>query len=199
LRHHPAHSPQRAAPAPVVYRSKRRVLRRLVIPGALAAIIVGGAIGVAASYVTSQMHTGASRRPATHARSAAQTGTTTRPATTAASPSQKPSTGASRSATAPGARVAEGQLLNDQGYARIQQGEYRAAIPPLQRAVADLRGAGPANPYEAYANYNLGYALLQVGDCTGALVPLEVANRLETSPLVDDAIRRASACANQGS
>jgi Flp pilus assembly protein TadD len=95
--------------------------------------------------------------------------------------------------------VVQGQLLNDQGYARIQQGEYGAAIPPLRRAVADLRGAGPANPYEAYANYNLGYALLQVGDCTGALAPLEVANRLETSPLVDAAIRRASACANQGS
>jgi Flp pilus assembly protein TadD len=90
-------------------------------------------------------------------------------------------------------------VLNDQAYARIRAGDYAAAIPPLRRAVDDLRGAGPADPYEAYANYNLGYALLQVGDCTAALPPLQVANRLETSPLVDTAIRRASACANQGS
>jgi Flp pilus assembly protein TadD len=95
--------------------------------------------------------------------------------------------------------VVQGQLLNDQGYARIQQGEYGAAIPPLRRAVAELRGVGPRDPYEAYANYNLGFALLQVGDCTGAVPPLEVANRLESSPLVDVAIRRATACAHQGS
>jgi Flp pilus assembly protein TadD len=95
--------------------------------------------------------------------------------------------------------VADGRLLNDEGYARIRDGEYGAAIPTLKRAVEKLRGAGPADPYEAYANYNLGYALLQVGECTDAVPPLEVADRLESSPLVDIAIRRASACAHQGS
>src|SRR2546421_507171 len=109
----PGASPAYAAPK--MYRTRRRVLRRLVIPGILAAIMVGAAIG------------------------------------------------------------------------------------PLRQAGADLRGAGPADPYEAYANYNLGYALLQVGDCADALPPLEVANRLETSPLVDAAIRRAESCARQGS
>jgi TolA-binding protein len=198
-----------------VYRSRRRVLRRLVIPGALAAIVVGAAVGAAASYLASQEAPGARQaqgprtapagpaRPATQPATAAAgqgttaaTGLTTATGTTAA-------TGTTGGVTAPSstssAGVAEGRLLNDQAYAHIRRGEYGAAIPALERAVEELRGAGPADPYEAYANYNLGYALLQVGDCADALPPLEVANRLESSPLVDIAIRRASACAHQGS
>jgi hypothetical protein len=195
-------APARTAAAPIVYRSRRRVLRRLVIPGALAAIIAGAAIGAAASYLSSQGAPRAQQRPDTTRTAPAGHAPAANPATTAAAPttaSTGPSQGGTTSATPSSAGVAEGRLLNDQGYARIQHGEYDAAVPPLRRAVADLRGAGPEDPYEAYANYNLGYALLQVGDCTGALPPLEVANQLESSPLVDVAIRRASACAHQGS
>ena len=186
-----------------MYRSRRRVLRRLVIPGALAAIIAGAAIGAAASFLTSPSVPGAQQRPSPPTASARPPGPGTPPATAATGPGKTASTAASPGTTAhsptSSAKVAEGSLLNDAGYARIQQGDYEAAIPPLRRAVAELRGAGPRDPYEAYANYNLGFALLQVGDCTGALPPLEVANRLESSPLVDAAIRRASGCAHQGS
>jgi TolA-binding protein len=185
-----------------VYRSKRRVLRRLVIPGALAAIVAGAAIGAAASYLTSPGAPAAQERPGARTPPAGHTGPAAQPAAPAGAPAttatrSKPP-GASTSAATP-AGVANGRLLNDQGYARIQQGDYEAAIPPLRRAVAELRGVGPRDPYEAYANYNLGFALLQVGDCTGAVPPLEVANRLESSPLVDAAIRRAAGCAHQGS
>ena len=186
-----------------MYRSRRRVLRRLVIPGVLAAIVAGAAIGAAASYLTSQGAPRARPTQQTHSGPAAHARPATRPAGTAAAPpttaSTSPSAGAAASGAPSSADVAEGRLLNDEGYARIRQGEYGAAVPLLRRAVGDLRGAGPGDPYEAYANYNLGYALLQVGDCTGALPPLEVANRLESSPLVDTAIRRATACAHQGS
>jgi Flp pilus assembly protein TadD len=181
-----------------VYRSKRRVLRRLVIPGALAAIVAGAAIGAAASYLRSPDTPAAHGPPANQPTRTAPTGSATPttpatgPATTA--PTTTPSQSAGSAAT-----QADGRLLNDEGYARIRNGQYSAAIPPLRQAVTKLRGAGPADPYEAYANYNLGYALLQVGDCDGAVAPLEVANRLETSPLVDAAIRRAAACAHQGS
>jgi TolA-binding protein len=203
VRRDPAHPAQRPGPAPVLYRSRRRVLRRMVIPGGLAAIVVGAAIGVAASYLTSQGEAGAGPRPATQTAPPGGASPAPRAATTGPGPASTASTGTSAggttSASVPSAGAADGQLLNDEGYARIQAGDYAAAIPPLRRAVAALRGAGPADPYEAYANYNLGYALLQIGDCTGAVPPLEVANRLETSPLVDAAIRRASACANQGS
>ena len=195
----------RTQTAPRAYRSRRRVLRRLVIPGALAAIIAGAAIGAAASYLTSPSPPSAQQRtaPRTAARHTGQTTTPATPATPGTGAGQTAPATASSGAAAPSptssAKVAEGRLLNDAGYSRIQQGDYEAAIPPLRRAVADLRGTGPRDPYEAYANYNLGFALLQVGDCTGALPPLEVANRLESSPLVDAAIRRASGCGHQGS
>jgi TolA-binding protein len=165
--------------------------------------MVGAAIGAAASYLTPSGDTDVQARPDHRAAPSAHPGPTPRPVTTAggaaATAATHPSTSPTVSPQVPGAGVADGKLLNDQGYALLQRGDYLAAIPPLRRAVAKLRGAGPADPYEAYANYNLGYALLHAGDCTGALPPLEVANHLETSPLVDTAIRRATACARQGS
>ena len=61
----------------------------------------------------------------------------------------------------------------------MQQGDYVDALPLLQRAVPGLRGVGPADPYEGYANYNLGYTLLKLGRCDEALAPLDRAERLE--------------------
>jgi len=94
-----------------------------------------------------------------------------------------------------GGGYAEGHVLNDRGYASMQRGDYAGALPSLRRAVADLRGAGPGDPYEAYANYNLGYTLLQLGRCREAIAPLERARQLESSPAVPAALARARACA----
>jgi tetratricopeptide (TPR) repeat protein len=90
--------------------------------------------------------------------------------------------------------AAIGHQLNDQGYAAMQRQDYAAALAPLRRAVHDLSGAGPTDPYEAYANYNLGYTLLQLGDCQEAITPLGRAQRLESSPAVPAALNRARAC-----
>jgi TolA-binding protein len=88
-----------------------------------------------------------------------------------------------------------GHALNDQGYAAMRRGDYAGALQPLEQAVADLRGAGPSDPYEAYANYNLGYTLLDLGRCREAIAPLKRAQRLETSLSVPRALARARACA----
>ena len=77
----------------------------------------------------------------------------------------------------------------------MQRGDYAAALRPLRQAVSLLRGAGPADPYEAYADYNLGYTLLQLGRCHAAIPPLQRASHLESSPLVGRALAQASACA----
>jgi eukaryotic-like serine/threonine-protein kinase len=74
---------------------------------------------------------------------------------------------------------ASGHSLNDQGYQLIQQGNFASAIPVLQQAVRRLAGAGPADPYEAYANYNLGYALYRDGRCGEAVPYLQRAEKLE--------------------
>ena len=69
--------------------------------------------------------------------------------------------------------------LNDRGYSLVQQNNWTAAIPLLLRAVQKLAGTGPSDPYEAYANYNLGYALYRSGRCTAAAPYFLRADRLE--------------------
>jgi tetratricopeptide (TPR) repeat protein len=72
-----------------------------------------------------------------------------------------------------------GHSLNDQGYSRSQAGDYAGAVPLLRSAVQKLRGLGPSDPYEAYANYNLGYALYRLGRCSEAVPYLQRARQLE--------------------
>jgi serine/threonine-protein kinase len=69
--------------------------------------------------------------------------------------------------------------LNDRGFALMQQGAWSSALPVLRAAVRGLEGVGPADPYEAYANYNLGYTLIQLGQCSEATTYLHRADRLE--------------------
>jgi serine/threonine-protein kinase len=86
-----------------------------------------------------------------------------------------------------------GSALNDAGYRKMQAGDYNGALPLLQQAVAKLRGVG--YPIEAYANYNLGYTLLQVGRCSEAVPYLETAKQLEPSRREPkDALKRAKHC-----
>jgi eukaryotic-like serine/threonine-protein kinase len=72
-----------------------------------------------------------------------------------------------------------GHALNDRGYQLIQQGNFAGAIPLLQQSVQKLTGVGPSDPYEAYANYNLGYALFRAGRCAEAIPALKRAQKLE--------------------
>jgi hypothetical protein len=65
----------------------------------------------------------------------------------------------------------DGAALNDSGFARMQAGEYDAALPLLVRAVDALRGSGSLT--EAYARYNLAFTRFALGHCTGVLTPLE--------------------------
>ena len=76
-------------------------------------------------------------------------------------------------------QVVDPHVLNDRAWTLMQQGSYSAALPLLRRAVRGLRGTGPADPVEGYANYNLGFTLLQLGSCTDARTYLDQARELE--------------------
>jgi tetratricopeptide (TPR) repeat protein len=77
----------------------------------------------------------------------------------------------------------------------MQQGNYTGALPLLQQAVQQLRGTGPSDPYEGYANYNLGYTLYQLGQCSQAVPYLQRAQQLEpTRPEPRNLLRRAERC-----
>jgi hypothetical protein len=127
------------------------------------------------------------------------TGGSSEPASTSAEPRTHRASRTHRVRRPTAATVATGHSLNDQGYALIQRLQYAPAVPLLERAVRALRGTGPADPYEGFANYNLGYALLRTGRCNAAVVPLQRAARLESSPLVQRALTEAEACSPGGS
>ena len=65
----------------------------------------------------------------------------------------------------------DGVALNDQGFARMQDGDYAGALPLLERAVAALSGSGSLG--EAYASYNLAFTRFALGQCDGVLSLLE--------------------------
>ena len=52
----------------------------------------------------------------------------------------------------------------------MQNGEYAAALPLLERAVADLAGSDSIS--EAYASYNLAFTRRTLGRCDGVLALL---------------------------
>jgi tetratricopeptide (TPR) repeat protein len=65
-----------------------------------------------------------------------------------------------------------GAALNEQGYAMIQAGEYEAAVPVLEEAVASFPEGSEDIDY-AYALFNLGHALRLSGRADEAVPILE--------------------------
>jgi serine/threonine-protein kinase len=61
--------------------------------------------------------------------------------------------------------------LNDQGFELMRAGNYEAALPLLEQAVAGLSGSGETA--EAYASYNLAFTRLALGRCDGVVALLD--------------------------
>ena len=86
-----------------------------------------------------------------------------------------------------------GRAADLAGYYKMRAGDYAGALPLLRQAVQRLSGAG--FPNEAYANYNLGYTLLQLGQCNEAMPYLETAKALEPQRHEpQDALKAARHC-----
>jgi len=183
--------PRRDAPA----RGSRRILlplALLVVAGAIgagvAALVAGGG-GSAAQVVTRTVAgpggTTTVRQTVTHS-------------TTAAAPAPPPPVAPPPPPPPPpppAASSAGGHTLNDRGYSLMQRGDYNGAVALLRQAVQKLSGTGPTDPYEGYANYNLGYTLYKLGRCSEAITYLQRAQQLEpdrSEPA--DIRRRAERC-----
>jgi eukaryotic-like serine/threonine-protein kinase len=151
----------------------------------LALILAAGAIGAIIAVIL----TSGSSSPTVVTRTVAGPGGTTTvrqtvtQQTTAAAPAPPPP-------PPPAASSADGHTLNNNGYALQQQGNYSAALPLLQQAVQKLAGVGPSDPYEGYANYNLGYTLYKLGRCDEAVAYLKRAEHLEPDRSEPRAIRK---------
>jgi eukaryotic-like serine/threonine-protein kinase len=149
---------------------QRRSAARVILPVAL--LLLAGGIGAAVAAIVS---TSGSSKPQVVTRTVTGPGGTT----TVQQTVTHQTTPAAKPAPPPAAVTGGGHSLNDQGYSRIQAADYAGAVPLLQSAVQKLRGLGPGDPYEAYANYNLGYALYRLGRCGEAIPYLQRADRLE--------------------
>jgi eukaryotic-like serine/threonine-protein kinase len=173
--------------------------RRLAIAAALLLIAAGGG-AVAAALVTGGGHEAAqviTRRvtgPAGNVTTVHETVTRQQTVTAPAPPPPPPPPPAPQP-PAPVGTGSGGHSLNDQGYQQIQQGNFTRAVPLLQQAVRKLAGTGPSDPYEGYANYNLGYALFRSGRCAEAVTYFQRAIQLEPDRSEPRAfLRRAQRC-----
>jgi tetratricopeptide (TPR) repeat protein len=86
--------------------------------------------------------------------------------------------------------------LDAAAYALMRDGQYAAALPFSLAAVRELHGTGPIDPYEGYANFNLGRILFKLGRCDEAVPYVQRARRLQpTSKETQQLLKRTLACA----
>jgi len=177
---------QSAGATRVVPPTWERSRSRWLLPALAAALVIAGiAAAVALTRGGSKPKPAAVKTVVRHVTEPGQTVVTTAFVTTSVTASPPPTTAA---AAAPDP-VAE----NDQAYSLMTSGDYSGALPLLQDAAQRLQGQG--NLAEAYTDYNLGYTLMQLGNCTDALPWLERSRALQPSRReVRDAIKQARKC-----
>ena len=110
------------------------------------------------------------------------------------SPSPQARTTEARTSTEHAAEVTttqpsvDGAALGQDGFARMQAGDYAAALPLLRQAVLALKGSNTLD--EAYASYNLAYSRFAVGRCDGITGLLGRSERIQGHRSEIDALRR---------
>jgi serine/threonine protein kinase len=72
-----------------------------------------------------------------------------------------------------------GRALTDQATNLMRQGRFEEALPIAQQALAKLQGSGQL--YEAYANYNVGRSLIELGRCEEGLPYIAASERIQGS------------------
>jgi eukaryotic-like serine/threonine-protein kinase len=159
----------------------RRLVRRSPRPlGAVAAVVATGVLAVgfvAAALLVSGDDPG--RSPVSREPQGAST--TSESTTTEAS-----------------APEVDGAALNDEGFARLQAGDYAGALPLLRAAVVALNGTNVLT--EAYASYNLAFARAATGRCDGVVGLLDRSERIQGKRKEIDELRRQweARCATGG-
>ncbi len=137
---------------------------------AVVAIVVGGAIGLAmrgdgtdkASSSLKSAGKSTTKKPASSGADAGASGTSAAPA----APQPQASTSKAQGSASGGDPVA----LNNQGFARINAGDYAGAVAPLRSSVQAFRDAGRTDELDYYfALYNLGVALNRSGNPAEAI------------------------------
>ena len=185
--------PVAAGPATAARTSRRRPA--WLLP-ALGALLLGGA-GIGAAVALSSGD-GGGRGTLAPQKVSVSVKTVTKPGTTVVTTAPAPTTAAAPTtapATTPSTSPASGDpyALNNQAYELMKQGDYGSALPLLQSAVDQLQGRNDLGT--AYANYNLGVTLVNLGRCNEAMPYFEASRAIQPQRReVKDAIKQARRC-----
>ena len=135
--------------------------------------VIGLLLLVGAGALIAVLATRGGNSPAPRAQTVVHTvtarGTTVRETVTTTPPAQP--------TTQPPSSGASGASLNDAGFTKMKAGDYAGALPLLEQAVQKLTGTGSLT--EAYADYNLAYTRLKLGQCTDVLQLLESSKHIQ--------------------
>lgn len=173
----------RTAPAPFSGNRVRPGRSRSLVPvllGSLAlAALAGG--GVLAAVMASNDDPGT--RPSVDTTEVVRTleGTTvtTQVTVTEQAPTTAPETTAAGGGGGGQLSYEEAKQLTDEATALMRQGNYASALPLAERAYKSLHGSGDI--YEAYAAYNAGKSLIELGDCKKGLKYLDASEAIQGS------------------
>lgn len=155
-----------AALAPVVQSRRRRWTVALITVGAL---LIAGVLA-AALLAGDPKEEAATTVPKTVKE------TVTLPATTVVQTVTTEAATTAPETPAPSGSIVE---LNDLGFELMKAGNYEAALPLLEQAVAGLAGSGETA--EAYASYNLAVTRLALGRCDGVFELLDRSEQVQGS------------------
>jgi eukaryotic-like serine/threonine-protein kinase len=191
----PEAQPTRIRTAPVPYSGKpmRPGPRRSMVPVllgalALAALAAGGVVAAVMTSNDDPGGSGATQSVVTEDVTRTQEGTTvtTEVTVTEQAPTTAPETtgggdGGGGGGGGDGGKLSYDQAreLTDEATALMRQGDYEGALPLAERAYRSLRGSGDI--YEAYAAYNTGKSLIELGDCDQGLKYLDASEAIQGS------------------
>jgi hypothetical protein len=190
----PPEEPTRIRATPVPFAADHRARtgrRRSAIPVllgslALAALVAGGVLAAVMTGDDPGTKTATTQSIATEEVTRTQEGTTvtTQVTVTEQAPTTAPAStaaGGGGEGGGGGGKVsyAEAKELTDEATALMRQGDYESALPLAERAYKSLRGSGDI--YEAYAAYNTGKSLIELGDCKQGLKYLDTSEAIQGS------------------
>jgi eukaryotic-like serine/threonine-protein kinase len=150
--------------------------RRSALPLLAALALALLAVGIVAAYLATRDSSSTARGPVTVVHTITAPGTTVERTVTSRPQSTSTPTTTAATTTA-GVTGASGAALNDAGYRKMQAGDFAGARPLLEEAVSRLDGTNSVT--EAYADYNLAYTRLALGDCTGVTTLLDESQRIQ--------------------
>jgi len=173
-------TPTKVMVAQPIARSSRKLVRHdhrsrrprgAFLAGALVLILAG--LGVAALVAAGDgFNPDKPRRSAASTQTTPSQGSTTKQTTTEATPEP----------------TVDGVALNRDGYAKMQAGDFSAALPLLRQSVVALKGQNTLD--EAYADYNLAYTRFALGRCDGVMGLLARSERIQGHRSDIDELRR---------